>query len=80
MMTLVFCFVLSYFGLVKFVFIVDWRFNDFKVVNERYLSLVDIFNLSGVKFDIQTNTFGTYIILGEEFLLLTELSNDIRIL
>lgn len=59
---LVFYFILNYFGLVKPVFVVDWRFNNFKMVSEGYLSLVDIFNLSEANFDFQTNIFGKYII------------------
>lgn len=59
--TLIFYFILNYFGLVKPVFVIDWKFNNFRIVSEGYLSLIDIFNLSGSNFDFQTNTLGKYI-------------------
>lgn len=58
---LIFYFILNYFGLVKPVFVIDWKFNNFRIVSEGYLSLIDIFNLSGSNFDFQTNTLGKYI-------------------
>lgn len=62
MTALLFYFVLNSFGLVKPVFIVNYRFENFKVVSEGYLSLIDVFNLSGTNFEFQTNTLGKYII------------------
>ena len=59
---LIFYFILNYWGLTEPIFVVDWKFHNFKIVSEGYLNLIDIFELSKGDYIFPTNVIGKYII------------------